>query len=158
MPTDLSWGVSSTGTTPNILGVDTNDAQLDAYGRDILFTDDVQETAKGDLATVDGIENLRRSILRRLSVRPGEYKLNPQYGAGVPAYVKKAQTKANLDELRHAIVDQLSRERRIEKVLECSVEATFYGEQPGIIITLRVLAIGRNVAFQPFTFTAKGVA
>lgn len=159
MPTDIGWPLDP-GTLggPNVGGSDPESAQLDVYGRDILFTDDVQTSPGGDLTTVDGIENLRRSILRRLLVRPGEYKLNPKYGAGVPAYVKKAQTKANLDELKHAIVDQLSRERRVEKVLAVDVEATFFGEQPGVVVSIQVLAIGRNVSFQPFNFTSTGVA
>jgi phage baseplate assembly protein W len=142
----------------SISGIDPNTTTLDSYGRDILFIDDFQITAKGDYATVDGQENLRRAILRRLLVRAGEYKLNPNYGVGVSAYVKKAQTKANLDSLRHAIVDQLSRERRIEKVLSVDVQATFFDSQPGVVIVVRCLAIGRNIEFSPFNFTAKGVA
>lgn len=159
MATDIDWNLDP-GTLggPNISGTDPAAAQNDVYGTDVLYTDDVQVSAKGDLATIDGIDNLRRSILRRLLVRPGEYKLNPQYGAGVPSYVKKGQTKANLDELQHAIVDQLSRERRIDKVLAITVSATMFDQQPGIIVSIQVLAIGRNISFEPFSFNSTGTA
>lgn len=142
----------------SISGLDPSATTLDSYGRDVLFVDDFQTTAKGDYATVDAFENLRRAVLRRLLVRPGEYKLNPNYGVGVTTYVKRAQTKANLDLLRHAVVDQLSRERRIEKVLSVDVTATFFGNQPGVIIAVRCLAIGRSVEFSPLSFTVSGVA
>lgn len=153
MPT---WPLDPGTPGINIQGSNPGDDQLDAYGRDILFTDDLQVTPGGDYATIDGFENLRRAILRRLLVSPNEYKLNPQYGVGVQRYVKKLQTKANLDALKHAIVDNLSRERRLDKILKVGVAETFFGDEPGIVVTVHALALGRDLRFKPFGFTQKG--
>lgn len=140
----------------NIQGSDPSADQLDVYGKDLLFTDDLQITAAGDYEIVEGFENLRRAILRRLLVSPNEYKLNPAYGVGIQRYVKKLQTKANLDALRHAIVDNLSRERRLDRVVSVGVGATFFGENPGIVVTVHAVALGRDHRFQPFNFTSLG--
>lgn len=127
-------------------------AQRDALGVDILFTDNLQVTSAGDYAEVEGEENLRRAILRRLVVRPGEFRWRPKYGVGVASWLKKPLTTASLDELEHRIRDQLSQEKRITRILEFTIEATTFGTQPGIRIKLVVEALGRKVAFQPFTF------
>lgn len=138
------------------IGINTDDVDASTYGVDVLFTDDLQVTPKGDYQTITGLENLRRAILRRLIVAPGEYKLNPQYGVGIARFVKKGMTKANLDELRHLIVDNISRERRIDKVAAILVQSTFFDQDPGIVVTVSVIAKGRKQAFQPFNFTAQG--
>lgn len=141
-------------TSGSVAGLE--DVDQGVYGTDLMFTDDLLVTSKGDYQEVSGSDNLRRAIMRRLSVAPGEYRLNPNYGVGVGRFVKKLNTKANLDELRHLITDNLSRERRIDKVLEVSVTDTFFGDEPGIVVVVRVQAAGRKQQFQPFNFTQKG--
>jgi phage baseplate assembly protein W len=162
MPTsyDISWPLDTTPSAPNAQGVDPQKARDDIYGTDLLFLDDLQVTAKGDWATVQDVENLRRAIMRRLIVKPGEYRFNPKYGVGIASYVKKPATKALLDQLRHAIVDNISQDRRVEKVLEVTVTSVIITGADGnldtaLSVVVRVQAIGRDVRFQPFTFASK---
>lgn len=119
------------------------------YGVDIAFQNGRYAlTAKGDYQTITGEENLRRSIWRRLITNPGEYKLDPSYGVGVPAFVKKGLTNNNLSKLRHRITDNLSRDPRIEKILELTLTPA----ETSLTIVLRIQAKGKAVTFQPFTF------
>jgi phage baseplate assembly protein W len=127
-------------------------SQLAVFGRDLLFTDDVQVGPNGDYVVVDGVENLRRAILRRLVVKPGEYRLRPEYGVGVGTFVKKPMTRATLDELQQRIVDNLSQEKRIDRLLQVIVNPTTYGGYPGLYVDIQAQAFGREVHFEPFTF------
>jgi len=127
----------------------------DVYGEDVVFNDDTVLSAKGDYAITQGEDNLRRAVWRRLIVRPGEYKTNPKYGVGVLSFVKKGITKSNMDELRHRIIDNLSLERRINKVLSVEITERMFGDQTGISILIVVQALGRTVRLQPFNFTSQ---
>ena len=50
-------------------------ADADLYGKDIRFDgSDFTITAQSDYATVEGIENVRLALYRRLVTRPGEYR------------------------------------------------------------------------------------
>jgi hypothetical protein len=130
---------------------------------DILLSDDLKVNGKGDYVEVSGEENLRRSLLRRLLIRPGEYKLNPTYGVGLASFVKKPFTKANLDDLQHRIVDNISRDRRVDKVdsvkLDTVAQATSNGCVENVLrVTLVVIHKGRQLRFQPFSFSQSSVA
>lgn len=127
-------------------------AKEDIFGKDIFFNGNLQLTPAGDYQTISGIENLRASILRRLATNPGEYGPNPSYGVGLFSTVKKPMTKALIDTVKHRIVDQLSQDRRIDKVQEVNVTQTFLNNRPGLEVIVSVLALGRDYRFQPFTF------
>lgn len=87
---------------PPIAGL-PDETALDLFGEDFLFTDDLQVTASGDYATVQGMACLRQAILNRLLTAPGEYAVHPEYGVGIRNWVKKRLTRADQDELRHQI-------------------------------------------------------
>lgn len=156
---DISWPLDPP-LAESVQNIDPQAARDDVYGTDLLFLDDLKVTSKGDWATVNDVENLRRAILRRLIVKPGEYRFNPKYGVGIGTYVKKRKTKALLDQLQHAIVDNISQDRRVEKVLEVTVSDVVITGADGSLdtalsVVVRVQAIGRDVRFQPFTFASK---
>lgn len=135
----------------------------DLFGTDLLLSGDLELTSKGDYAEVSGEENLRRSIFRRLLVRPGDYKLNPTFGVGVGSYVKKPMSKRNLDELQHRIVDNISRDRRVDKVdsvvlVQSSAATTSGGTELVLKVLVTVIHKGRTLKFQPFTFSQSGSA
>lgn len=129
--------------------------EADFYGRDLYFDGDLEVSAAGDYATVDGVENLRRSVLRRLMVRPGEYRLRPDYGVGLPLYVKKRLTDSVRSELRDRIVAQLKRDARIEKVIEVSVSNETFNNVTYLRVLVRVQSRGKRVDFEPFLFSQK---
>ncbi len=134
--------------------VGLTDAELDFFGSDILFTSDLQVTAYGDYAEVVGYEALKQAIKIRLMVCPGEYAVHPDFGIGLPLYVKKRATPADLDDLRQKIINQLGQEDRIEKVETVNVErADRSADMPGIKILIKVRAFGRVNSFGFTSFT-----
>lgn len=151
MPTTVTWPVS----TPTPSGPLTlNDPGAEPLGTDLLFgANGLQTGANGDYVTVTGEDNLEQAILRRLLVAPGEYKLNPDYGAGVLLYLKKPASQSNLDELTHRIRDQLSREKRIDSVDSVKVVDTTVNGQRAFMISIVVTSAGRTRRFRPFTLT-----
>jgi phage baseplate assembly protein W len=129
-------------------------AQIEVFGVDLLFNGDLVVTPKGDYAEVAGEENLRRAIIRRLITRPGEYRRNPSYGCGLLSYVKKKMTQSALAELEQRIRDNLSRERRLDKIISLTLVPTTYdGNQPALQVSITVQSKGRTVQFRPMTFT-----
>jgi len=129
-------------------------AQIEVFGVDLLFNGDLVVTPKGDYAEVAGEENLRRAIIRRLITRPGEYRRNPSYGCGLLSYVKKKMTQSALAELEQRIRDNLSRERRLDKIISLTLTPTTYdSNQPALQVSITVQSKGRTVQFRPMTFT-----
>lgn len=124
-----------------------NETEIDLFGVDILFEDDLQVTASGDYATVEGYKALRQAILIRLITTPGEYAVQPDFGCGVGLWVKKRMTKAERDSLRQTIIEQLSKEERIQKVEEVTVESLTSSNTTGVKISVRVTALGRENSF-----------
>ncbi len=122
-------------------------SESDFFGEDILFTDDLQVTAFGDYALVEGGVALRQAILIRLLVAPGEYATRPDFGVGIRQWVKKRLTTAEMDDVRQRIIDQLSKEDRIEKVSEVTIERNDVGDNTGIKLMVRVVALGREQTF-----------
>lgn len=127
----------------------------DLFGTDLYFDGNLRVDATGDYTEIAGITNLRRAVTRRLTTRPGEYRVNPQYGAGLQDFVKKPRTKATLDDIKQRVIEQLSRERRIDKVIEVTPTYMQYGSDlsnTGLKLLIRVQALGRDIRFQPFNF------
>lgn len=111
-------------------------------------------TPKGDYAQVAGYENLRRSIWRRLKTRRGGYRLRPEFGCGVPDFVKKPLTASRIDELRHAIIENISLDRRVDHVESVEITPGTNAGPDGVTISIAVKAKGRVLAFQPFSFSS----
>jgi len=131
----------------------TNETEIDFFGVDILFTDDLQITASGDYADIEGFEALKQSIRCRLLTSPGEYAVNPSYGCGLRQFVKKRATQSDRDALRQTIIDQLVQEQRIQNVEEVTVESLTSGTMTGVKIFIRIIALGRENSFNVQTFS-----
>jgi phage baseplate assembly protein W len=121
-------------------------AHQSLFGRDLFFNGVLPLTAKGDYQIVEGDENLRRAVFRILITSPGSYKLRPTYGAGVADFVKKKMTKSALDDLAIRIKDQISQDRRVDKVLE----VTFTESENKLSVRIVVQAFGR--AIRPLSY------
>lgn len=130
----------------------TEQAVRDVFGVDKFFDGTSHVTGKGDWLTVEGEENLRRAILRRLMTAPGAYRVKPQYGVGVDTYVKKPYTRAVQDELTSRIRSQVAQDRRVDKVLQVTVSQEFFGTVPGVRIILVVQAKGKTLRPMQFSF------
>ena len=124
--------------------------EAEAYGRDLFFDGDLHVDPTGDYVTVEGVENLRRAIIRRIMVRPGEYRLRPNYGAGMKAYVKKRFTNTVKSEIEKRIAEQLAQEPRIRRVISVEVTEEIFNTKPYFKIALVAEALGRRQEFRPF--------
>jgi phage baseplate assembly protein W len=123
----------------------------DLYGKDVLFDgNDFVITAQSDYATIEGVENVRLALYRRLATRPGEYRYKPNYGAGLGTFVKKKMTKTTRDEMTHRVTEQVAQERRVEELLQVSFDKDEANQK--ITLYLKVKLFGRAVAFAPMTF------
>jgi hypothetical protein len=141
------------GPPPNPLAAQ---AVTDLLGVDILFTEQgLVLGSNGDYIEVAGVENLRRAVIRRLITKPGEYRPFPRYGVGIGTYVKRTMNTSRLAELKHLIIDNLSQEKRIDKVLDVTLTPGMFGpnaDQPGLTASIRVQAIARELRFEHSTF------
>ena len=52
-----------------------------------IFAQDIEVSAVGDIATVDGTALGQQRVMRRLLTNPGDYIWQPGYGAGLPGLV-----------------------------------------------------------------------
>lgn len=146
---NYSWTIPG---APSVTATPERDPKRHLFGKDLLHTDELQVGPDGDYITTEGVENLRQAILRRLIVRPGEYKFRPTYGVGIKTYVKKEMTVANLDELKRRIIENLGQDSRIEKVIEVNLQKTTFGTGTGLKVFVQILAGGREHRFEPFEF------
>ncbi len=143
----VDLGVSGPGT---VAPADAAMSQL--YGRDLLFKDgDLKLDAGGDYLIIEGKTALKQALYHRLTVSPGEYVLRPDYGAGLGALVKRRMSQAELDGIEARVVDQLSRDDRIERVVEVKVESYSIGDRPGLKVYVKILAAGEEIRL-PMTF------
>lgn len=123
----------------------------DLYGKDVRFDgNDFTITDQADYATVEGIENVRLALYRRLTTRPGEYRYKPNYGAGLGTHAKRKFTKTTRDEMIHRVREQVAQERRVEEILEVAIERDETTQV--VVLRLSVKLFGRAVSFAPMTF------
>jgi hypothetical protein len=130
-----------------------DDIELALFGEDLLFDDDLQVTAGGDYALIDGGASVRQALLLRLLTAPGEYAPFPEYGVGIRSWVKKRRSRADLDALRTLIIDQVGRETRIERVVDVVVEAHDEIDNTGIKVLIKAILLGREQSFAFPIFT-----
>lgn len=145
----LTTGTISAGTNKSTAAKALQESIL---GRDIQFENDYSVDNKGDYTLLVGLPALRQAILARLMVNPGEFKTRPSYGAGVRQFVKKPKTTTNLSRLRERIETQLSRESRIEEIIEVALESN----ESTITVGVAVRTSGRALKLSPFVFDEFG--
>jgi phage baseplate assembly protein W len=146
MPISIPSSGSTSVTPPD-------ETAIDLFGVDILFEDDLQVTASGDYATVEGYAALKQAIYIRLITAPGEYAVQPDFGCGITRWVKKRMSKSDRDSLRQTVIEQLSKEERIQKVEEVTVESLTSNNTTGVKVSVRVTALGRENSFAFTTFS-----
>lgn len=102
-----------------------------ALGRDLSMTSDedyyrtrgshdeilaLSAGDKGDIKTVEGIDNLKQAILSRLLTPRGSLLLHPNYGSTIHELIGKKNTIDNMVILENEIVKTIKKDSRVEDV------------------------------------------
>lgn len=117
-----------------------------ALGRDLSMTADegyfktrgshdeifsLSASDKGDVKTVQGVENLKQALIARLLTPMGSLLLHPRYGSTIHELIGKKNTVDNMRILEDEIVKTLKKDSRVERVYAESSyieEDTYHGE------------------------------
>lgn len=122
-------------------------------GKDIKHESDFENNGTGDLETVEGLDNIRAAILRRIMTTPGSVAYRPTYGVGILEYQGAPMTLQVQRSIALRLQDQLPLDPRIESVN--SVEFIVSDDIPGllrIIVNVKIKGYGDD----QFTFTPFG--
>lgn len=129
-----------------------------AIQREVLLVDALFEggdfalTTSGDLALVEGLQNLRDAIGRRLITRSGQVVFRPEYGIGIIDFVARPNSERNKQDMINRVRANLMDDSRVEKIL--SLTAT---QQPGYVaLDIVIKALGVPADF--YFVAAKGGA
>lgn len=85
------------------------------------FSNDLNISNTGDIATVTGINRGQQRILRRLLTNPGAYIFQPQYGAGLPQFIGQV---LNIPQITALIRSQIFLEDSVAKNPPPSITVT----------------------------------
>lgn len=107
-----------------------------------FISDDLRDSATGDVLQVEGLDQTSQRILRRLLTNPGAYIWHPNYGAGLG---RKIGTLLDIPALTGLIRSQI--------FLEASVART-----PAPVITVTGIANGLAVRIQYYDRTTETLA
>lgn len=105
-------------------------------------------TNSGDWAPVSGRLAVQQSLIRRFLTKPGDYLVDPTYGAGLLAAVKKRMRESDLAAIASRLRAQALREPRVRAVTAISVES-LSGTANGLKYTITVDLVGDG---RPMTF------
>ena len=135
--------------------IPTGEFSMSKLGDDI-WLDQVSEvgaaemavTGSGDWAAVSDRLAVQQSLIRRFLTKPGDYFVDPGYGAGLLAAVKKRMRSSDLDTLAARIRQQALAEPRVRAVTNVTVSA-LTGNVNGIrySITVDLVADGKPMTF-----------
>lgn len=85
--------------------------------------------ATGDYAIDDGLDNLKKRVLRRLLTRPGAFAYAPGYGVGVQLYSKQLGRAS----VRQKLAAEAERQIRLEPDV-VAVQVTSAQRAPGLVV------------------------
>lgn len=112
-------------------------------GVDVKIAGDYEKSATGDVKLIDGLQNLKEAIYRRILTTPGEVVHRPNYGVGLKRYTNRPSNIYNQQELSNAIRLNVLNEQRIERVNSISCQWV----DNIVHINISVVAYGRSVEF-----------
>ena len=119
---------------------------------DLLHNDDLRATPSGDLETISGLLNLKQALFHRLITGPGALIHRPDYGVGIKNYQNAVNTIDTQRKLATTIVEQFSRESRINEV--SGIRITNDDANPEVVVIyVRIKAAGYDeitLEFKPF--------
>ena len=110
------------------------------YGRDISEN---RDSENGDLITVEGLDNLEASLLRRWFTDPGTFAYRPDYGAGVLSFRNKPMTLDSQLAIASRIEAQSLKDARVESVR--SISFTVDDPEPAMVkVKVKIKPVGRS--------------
>ncbi len=121
-------------------------------GTDIKHESDFVANGTGDLETIEGLDNIKAAILRRLMTVPGSVAYRPDYGVGIQNYQNAPLSLGMQTSLALRIQEQLPQDPRIESVgsVEFQLSETTSGLVT-IIVSVKVKGYGdAEFNFTPF--------
>lgn len=113
------------------------------------WNDDFQIDSTGDLATVDGNDEVRQRLERRLFTAVSGYVWHPNYGAGLP---KKIGSVLSVGNIKSVCAAQLALEAtvatnppaKLDVVMQpggiCIISITYFDTKAGITVSFTITA------------------
>lgn len=125
---------------------------LEIYRKDLACNGDFVKTASGDLDAIQGVENVRQALFGRLVASKGSLIHRPDYGVGIKDFQNSISSIQKQMQLSNRIVEQFSRDPRVEKVLEVSINyKDRTPERVELNIKVRLVGYGdTTLSFLPF--------
>lgn len=80
-----------------------------------FFGSDLTLDSTGNLAVVDGIEQTKEALIRRLLTNPESYIWHPDYGAGIGRFIGENLSTDNYGAIKSTIISQILLEPRVAK-------------------------------------------
>jgi hypothetical protein len=105
-----------------------------------IWGGDLSASATGDLGASDGIEMRRQRILRRLLTAPNEYLWQPDFGAGLPAWVGEV---IDIDAITGLIRSQMLLEESVCRSPEPAITITAIANGASVTIAYTDAVTGR---------------
>ena len=93
-----------------------NVSRIDVQGE---FSSDVL----GDLEQVNGYDNIRQSLLIRLTTRYGDLPMHKDFGSNFLDMLGRKNTKSNLIKLKLEVIETLKKDDRVQTISNCIVTA-----------------------------------
>ncbi|SEA37580.1 Phage baseplate assembly protein W [Thiothrix caldifontis] len=103
-----------------------------------------------DLAVAGGVDTLRQAIANRLKTRRGELTPlgHPDYGSRHHELIGEPNVERTRNLIKLYVLQALKQERRIERVLQASVQATHVPARDTVRIELSVQVIGQHLPLE----------
>jgi phage baseplate assembly protein W len=94
------------------------------------WTDDFQIDASGDLRVIDGDDEVRQRLERRLFTANKGYVWHPEYGAGLP---QKIGLTLSESQIRSVVSSQLALEESVASFPPAKLSIRQIPNQPGLV-------------------------
>jgi hypothetical protein len=91
----------------------------------------------GDYGFDEGVENLRKRIIRRCLVRPGGFVWLPEYGVGIEREGKRLNNRSRRDAIRSAVESQILQEPDIQQASVSLLELQGTPELLWLVVKVR---------------------
>lgn len=142
----FSWTLPASGAAAS---TEPLDARRKLFGKDLDWRQGrLSTTGAGDWLTVEGVDALHQSVLRRLSTRPNGWATRPGYGVGVEEFIEEEMTQSTFNELVSRIKISLAKDPRIDEV--AAVRYAESGEM--VILRVSIKVKGQALTLPDFRF------
>lgn len=160
-PTNETTGLSLESITTDSLEKDQQGQNIDtqvelAYGRDIRLSSDSKNrtdfalNADGDLATIQGIPNVKQAVRLKFATEQGTLTVHPRYGTSFP--LGKKMTNASFNSFRINSIGTLRSDPRITSIRRLDFYARGDILSIGAELVLKDTTDVTTTAFKPGSF------